>query len=77
VKIGAVDMDLMIRYWDQEPWGSWRDNFHAALIARAVRQTVTQKPISLDDFMFKRPPEAALDPVEQLRRFSGLPPAGK
>jgi hypothetical protein len=24
------------RYWREEPWGPWRDNLHAAIIAREI-----------------------------------------
>jgi hypothetical protein len=32
---------MMVRYWEAEPWGAWRDNIHAALVAREVRRSVT------------------------------------
>lgn len=32
----ATDFHLMARYWAEEPWGPYRDNLHAGLIASAV-----------------------------------------
>jgi hypothetical protein len=45
------------RYWDVEPWGPWRDNVHAAIVAREVRRT-RSKPnarLGLDPYMVKNP----------------------
>jgi hypothetical protein len=39
----AQDVDLLARYWLHEPWGPWRDNLHAAMIAREVFKS-TLKP---------------------------------
>lgn len=46
------------KYWDAEPWGSWRDNMHAAIIAREIRRPQLKKGarVSIDDFMMI-PPE--------------------
>lgn len=30
------DVDLLTRYWADEPWGPMRDNLHAAMVAAAV-----------------------------------------
>lgn len=44
------------RYWDAEPWGSWRDNFHAAIIAREVRRTIPGvKSVDMARFFYKDP----------------------
>ncbi len=32
-----------LEFYDLEPWGAWRDNFHAATIAQTVAQTVQRK----------------------------------
>lgn len=68
-------MDLLIRYWDMEPWGPWRDNFHAAVISRAVYRTVTNDQVNLDQFMFH--PVEEMDPIEVLRSFGAPAAAGK
>jgi hypothetical protein len=31
------------QYYKQEPWGPWRDNVHAALIAREIRASRPSK----------------------------------
>lgn len=53
----ASDYDLLSRYFAIEPWGPWRDNLHAAIIAREVRRMLTrQRSIDLQQFMVM-PPE--------------------
>lgn len=45
------------RYWDEEPWGPWRDNVHMAVLAREVRRARV-KPntrIDLGQFMVRNP----------------------
>lgn len=53
--IGASDYDLLLRYWRAEPWGSYRDNMHAALIANEVRRPYRKNPLegSFEDFMLQ------------------------
>ena len=52
--IGASDIDMLTRYWNEEPWGSLRDNLHAALIAREVRSTAFKGKHEVKDFMLAR-----------------------
>lgn len=56
-ELPAGDLDLLTRYYSEEPWGSWRDNIHAAIIAREVRQGRARKGqrVKLDDFMVTAP----------------------
>jgi hypothetical protein len=49
------DYDLLARYYLEDPWGPWRDNLHAAIIARELRVTRTGKRANLDDFMYMQP----------------------
>lgn len=52
----ASDHDLLIRYWGEEPWGPYRDNMHAAIIATEVRRTLTPKSkVDFDAFMIAHP----------------------
>jgi hypothetical protein len=51
----AQDFDLLARFYAESPWGSWRDNLHAAIIARELRIQRTGKRANLDDFMFMLP----------------------
>lgn len=65
--LGYADIDLMKRsmtyrmylnwqkYWEEEPWGPWRDNFHAAMLAREVRRTVFKSGLELNRFMYTNP----------------------
>jgi hypothetical protein len=74
--MGILDIDAMKasmsqrqylgwqRYFEVEPWGPWRDNLHAAVIAREVRRTMQTKrgsKISLDQFMLKTSGERAVE----------------
>jgi hypothetical protein len=66
--IPVQDYDLLLRYWEVEPWGAWRDNLHAAIIAREVRRPYLRKGASndLDDFM-------VMDPeIRRRRRLTAL-----
>lgn len=53
----ATDFDLLALYWRHEPWGPWRDNLHAALIAREIRRPYfkDQAKNLLSDFMVRDP----------------------
>jgi hypothetical protein len=58
-------------YWKQEPWGPWRDNLHAALIAREVRRPYIkdQRKNLLADFLVRDPEERA---QEGSKKIAGL-----
>lgn len=45
------------KYWVEEPWGPYRDNLHAAVIAREVRRPNLRRGAKndLDDFMVVDP----------------------
>lgn len=38
--IGTLDYDMLRQYWDQEPWGTWRDNMHIAILAHHIRSAL-------------------------------------
>jgi hypothetical protein len=67
----ATDFDLLALYWKQEPWGPWRDNLHAALIAREVRRPYLkdQRKNLLADFLVRDPEERV---QEGKRKVAGL-----
>ncbi len=51
-RLPVRDVYLLRRYWDEEPWGPWRDNIHAAIIAREViRPYAGRRKLSLDPYM--------------------------
>lgn len=54
-----------LAYWRVEPWGPWRDNVHAAIIAREIQRPQLKRgqahKIPLDRFML-------IDPDERQRR---------
>lgn len=58
-EISVTDYDLLQRYWIVEPWGSYRDNLHAAIIAREVRRTAFKGQHRLEDFMVRFPEKGA------------------
>lgn len=45
------------KYYDFEPWGPWRDNVHAAIIAREVRRTQSRRGarLTIEPYMVKSP----------------------
>lgn len=53
--LGCSDYDLLRRYWNKEPWGPYRDNLHAAIIAREVRRGNYKGEHLLDQFMVMLP----------------------
>lgn len=55
------EFDLLCRYWEEEPWGPWRDNLHAAIISRAVLQAGGFKVLKMDGFMLRSRTRAARD----------------
>jgi hypothetical protein len=65
----ARDYELMSRYWNEEPWGSWRDNIHAALIAAEVRRPNVKQgvKVQLDDFMLRHPEDREADLLAKRR----------
>jgi hypothetical protein len=71
-RIAAKDYDLLAKYWKVEPWGSYRDNLHAGLIAREVRRPYLKDPTRnpLEDFMIVTPEERAAA-IEQQRQQRG------
>lgn len=50
------DYELLCRYWAEEPWGPWRDNMHAAMIAAEVRHVRNPKStVKATDFLLVHP----------------------
>lgn len=45
------------QYWEEEPWGPFRDNLHTAILAREVRRPYLRKGATtkLNDFMVVNP----------------------
>lgn len=65
----ARDVEMLQRFWAHEPWGPWRDNMHAAIIAAEIRRPNLKKGsrVSLADFMLRHPADVE-DEREQGRR---------
>lgn len=54
------DLHMLTQYWSAEPWGPWRDNLHAGLIAAAVGNYSAKKlkrPLGWKDFLLRDPDE--------------------
>lgn len=50
------DLHQLAAYWAEEPWGPWRDNAHAGVIASAVENLYVKKGgkrRTFDDHMLK------------------------
>ena len=57
----------------RDPWGTWRDNSHAALIASVVANAFRGKDaraFTVDDFMLLDPETAAKQKAERAARGS-------
>jgi hypothetical protein len=69
------------QFWREEPWGSYRDNLHVAILAREIRrpQLKPGTPIDADDFMIRQPTARAADRVSGFIRmlFMASKPAGQ
>ena len=61
-------------YWSVEPWGPFRDNLHAAIVAREVRRPWVRKGtrIDLDGFMVKAPEQRARDAGAKFAAWLGM-----
>lgn len=47
------ELQQWCQYWTQEPWGTWRDNAHAGLIAATVANSFRgekRQPFTMEDF---------------------------
>lgn len=52
----ADDYELLERYFAEEPWGPWRDNMHAAIIAAELRHLRNPKSTAKhSDFLLVHP----------------------
>lgn len=70
-EFSATDFDLLAMYWKAEPWGPWRDNMHAALIAREIRRPWLKDPTKNDigDFILKPDEERQEENQKKLAGF--------
>lgn len=61
-------------YWEAEPWGPYRDNLHAALIAREVQRPNLRKGVKpkMDDFMIVNPEKRRREATGNLIDFLKL-----
>ena len=55
--MGSSELSDWIDYYKLEPWGAWRDNYHAALIASMHAKEGTR----LSEFFYEPPAEPVLD----------------
>lgn len=65
--LGAAELDDWYAYWGEEPWGAYRDNVHAGLIAAACLAPY-QKPgskVTYEDFMLKSAEKRRADDTSQ------------
>lgn len=75
----AADVQLLARYWEEEPWGAWRDNLHAAMICREIRRAyyADRRIGPLDPFMIRKQEERRAQNlgglVAALRAMAGAP----
>ena len=61
-----------MEYERLEPFGSWRDNWHAAMIASAIANAFRKKgapPIGMHEFMYADPETAQEEKDKELIAF--------
>jgi len=59
-------------YYRLEPWGAWRDNFHAALIAAVTANKGARQPVALEDFYYRDEDEASEREAQRLKSMFDL-----
>jgi phosphoenolpyruvate synthase/pyruvate phosphate dikinase len=69
--LGCADYDLLRRYWGEEPWGAYRDNIHAAIVAREVRRGSVKGTHAIKDFLLQTTERRAQDEQEAQRQSRG------
>lgn len=65
------ELDSWQLFWNEEPWGAYRDNMHAALIIANLLRPHMEDParaVDLHAFMFENP----LDRRERERQATAL-----
>lgn len=74
-RLSSSALTRWMAFYELDPWGSWRDNFHMARLAALYTQAHS-KPnaeISLSDFFYQDPEQAHQDTQEAIRlRFLAL-----
>ena len=55
--MSSSELSDWIDYYKIEPWGAWRDNYHAALIASMHAKEGTR----LSEFFYEPPAEPVID----------------
>lgn len=63
-------MNEWAEYWEIEPWGAWRDNFHTAMLASLIARANGAKDVSVKDFMYQ--PRARAEDPSTLSSAAGL-----
>lgn len=64
--LGAAELDDWYSYWSEEPWGAWRDNVHAGLIAAACLSPYMKgQKATFEDFMLKSSDKKREDETQQ------------
>lgn len=56
VTLGAVEFDAWKEFYSLEPWGSYRDNLHAGIIAATIgniNRRKKGKPLTPSDFVLR------------------------
>ena len=64
VTMTSSELSDWIDYYKIEPWGAWRDNYHAALIASMHAKEGTR----LSEFFYEPPAEPVLDKDGRARK---------
>lgn len=71
-RMGATELERWMEFWRVEPWGPYRDNIHAGLIAAAVLQPHVprgKRSPTHADFMLKDAQETRASAEKSLLSF--------
>ena len=68
-RLSSSELTDWMAYYQLEPWGSWRDNWHAALIAKLTYDVNRgkQPPAKMQSFMFS---DAEVDAEMKAKKFA-------
>lgn len=68
-RLSSSELTQWMAYYQLEPWGAWRDNWHTAILAKLTFDVNRgkQPPVKMDKFMFS---DAELDAEKKAKQFA-------
>ncbi len=78
--MGSAELTQWQAFYAVDPWGSWRDNYHAGLIATTVANYSghAKKAVTVQSFMYEHPAAKQARTVgEAMALMDGMATHGK